>query len=66
LGFTADTKEMTVRTLHPGVTPEQVVENTGFDLASSPPWAETPAPSPDELEALRQVVDPDGVLRVGD
>lgn len=55
-----------MRLLHPlpGVTPAQVAEATGFELA---PRAEAPSPLPvptaDELEVLRRVVDPEGSLR---
>jgi glutaconate CoA-transferase, subunit B len=63
LDFDADGR---MRLLHPlpGVTPTQVAESTGFELA---PPAEAPSPLPvptaDELEVLRRVVDPDGALR---
>jgi len=55
--------DMRVRTLHPGVTGEQVQEATGFDLGldSEPPT--TPAPTEDELTALRERVDVHGTLR---
>jgi glutaconate CoA-transferase subunit B len=55
-----------MRLLHPmpGVTPAQVADSTGFDLApaADPPSA-LPGPTPEELEILRRVVDPDGALR---
>lgn len=45
--------EMTLASLHRGVTVEQVRENTGWRLKISPILNETPPPSPDEIAALR-------------
>ncbi len=60
LGFDEETGRMRVEALHPGVTPEQVQENTGFELlfASSVPFTEPP--TQEELAALRHL-DPDQV-----
>jgi glutaconate CoA-transferase, subunit B len=54
--------EMGIRSLHEGVSIEQVREATGFDFAGSgdPPVTEAPAAS--ELELLRGRVDPEGTL----
>jgi len=65
LGFTPDTRELTVRSVHPGVDAEQVIENTGFELPQPPPWPETPPPSSQEMHVLREVVDRTGILREG-
>lgn len=54
---------MAVRSLHPGVSRDEVAARTGFDL--SWPDGEPPAsapPSADELAELRHI-DPDGLLR---
>lgn len=51
----ADTKEFEVATLHPGVTREQVVAATGWAVRFAEPVAETPAPSAEELAALRDL-----------
>ena len=48
-----ETKEMTVVSIHPGVTREQIQENTGWKVAFASKVAETPAPTADELEVLR-------------
>ena len=48
-----ETKEMIVVSLHPGVTREQVKENTGWDVRFAAQVAETPAPTAQELEVLR-------------
>ena len=50
---------MRVRTLHPGVTPEQVRAATGFALAIDESAPTTVAPSADELAYIRRA-DPDG------
>jgi glutaconate CoA-transferase subunit B len=51
----ADTKEFEVVSLHPGVTREQVRENTGWDVRFAAQVAETPPPADHELEALRDL-----------
>jgi glutaconate CoA-transferase subunit B len=50
-----DTKEMTVVSIHPGVTREQIDGNTGWKVRYGAKIAETPAPRADELEALRDL-----------
>ena len=47
------TKEMTVVTIHPGVTREQIQENTGWTVRYADKVTETPAPTAKELEELR-------------
>jgi acyl CoA:acetate/3-ketoacid CoA transferase beta subunit len=49
-----------VRSLHPGVTAEQVREATGFDLDVSTATA-TREPDAHELELIRTVIDPRGL-----
>lgn len=49
------TNELVVDTLHPGVTPEDVRDATGWSLRFGPDVGETPAPTPEELEALRSL-----------
>lgn len=44
---------MRVRSVHPGVTVEQVQEQTGFELALDAPVGETPAPSAAQLDIIR-------------
>ncbi|MDQ0507124.1 CoA-transferase subunit beta [Xanthobacter agilis] len=48
-----ETRELTVVSLHPGVTRQSVVENTGWALKFAPTLDETPAPTVEELEVLR-------------
>lgn len=57
-GFDDVTKHMKIVALHPGVTVEQVQDNTGFKMMHDKEIAVTGAPTERELEALR-ALDPD-------
>jgi len=48
-------KEMTVVSIHAGVTREQIQDNTGWKVAFAAKVAETPPPTPRELEVLRDL-----------
>jgi glutaconate CoA-transferase, subunit B len=50
-----ETREFQVVSLHPGVTPEQVRENTGWPVRFAARVDATPPPSPHELERLREL-----------
>src|SRR5690606_2607132 len=50
-----ETKEFQVVTLHPGVTRDQVTTATGWPVQFAASVTETPAPTPVELEALRDL-----------
>jgi glutaconate CoA-transferase subunit B len=45
--------EAYVSTIHPGVTEEDVVANTGWKLKVAPDWKPTPEPNQAELKAIR-------------
>ena len=60
--FDEKTCRMQVESLHPGVTFEQVRENTGFDLGGIVYVPETVPPKKEELRVLREEVDPNGVI----
>lgn len=49
-----------VRSLHPGVSAEEVRRSTGFDIDTSSA-GETRLPDDEELELIRRVVDPKGL-----
>ncbi len=51
----AETKEMTVVSVHPGVRREQIQENTGWPVRFAARVSETPAPNARELEVLREL-----------
>jgi glutaconate CoA-transferase subunit B len=59
LGFDPNTKTLRVESLHPGVTPEDVRANTGFDLPIPPGVPATPVPSAEEVHLIREAIDPD-------
>lgn len=59
-------KSMRVRSLHDGVTLDQVQRNTGFEVLCDGAPATTGAPSAEELRVLRREVDRGGLLRVRD
>ncbi len=52
-GFDEDTRAMRLEALHPGITVEQVLENTGFDLIVPERVPVTDPPTEHELEVLR-------------
>lgn len=49
------TREMTVVSIHPGVTREQIQENTGWTVRYADKVSETPAPTEKELKVLREL-----------
>jgi glutaconate CoA-transferase subunit B len=49
------TNEMIVTSMHPGVSREQIVENTGWDVRFAPAVRETVPPTVNELEVLRDL-----------
>ena len=55
MGFEPESKEMRVEALHPGVTIEQIQDNTGFDLMVPDDLPVTHAPETAELDMLRAI-----------
>ncbi|HMN60187.1 MAG TPA: CoA-transferase [Anaerolinea sp.] len=53
--------EMTLTALHPGVTVESVIENTGWPLQVAADLRVTQPPAEDELRILREELDPQGI-----
>jgi glutaconate CoA-transferase subunit B len=60
MGFDPDSKRMRVDSLHPGVSREEVCANTGFDLLFAADASVTAEPTAEELQILREEVDPVG------
>jgi len=58
LDFETPEKRMRLRSLHPGVTVDEVVENTGFELVIPASVPESRLPTVQELAILRDVIDP--------
>ncbi|NLA05557.1 MAG: 3-oxoacid CoA-transferase, partial [Firmicutes bacterium] len=52
------TKRMRVESIHPGIAREDVIENTGFELLWAPEIEDSAPPTEEELEILREDVDP--------
>lgn len=61
MGFEPASKRMQIESLHPGVSLDEVQENTGFELLVSETLTETQVPSEEQLHLLRNVIDPEGV-----
>jgi glutaconate CoA-transferase subunit B len=51
----AETKEMVVTSIHPGVSRDTIQDNTGWTVRYANDVAETPAPTKQELEILRDL-----------
>jgi glutaconate CoA-transferase subunit B len=59
--FDEQSGEMTLATLHPDVTLDQVRQSMGWDPKVADEVGETPAPSVEELRLIREELDPRGV-----
>ena len=62
MGYDPESKRMRVESLHPGITREQVIENTSFEMLFVDPLPQTPEPTDKELKILREEVDPQGLV----
>ena len=51
-----------MESIHPGVTAQDVIDNTGFALGDLSAVPETAAPSDKELALLRNKIDPNRIL----
>jgi glutaconate CoA-transferase subunit B len=60
MDFDPKTKKIRLATVHPGVSVQQILENTGFDLIIPKEVITTEPPTYEELELLR-TIDPNGV-----
>jgi len=58
MDFETPDHRMRLRTVHPGVTIDEVVEATGFELVVDDSVDETRVPTADELRLIREVLDP--------
>jgi acyl CoA:acetate/3-ketoacid CoA transferase beta subunit len=65
LDFESTDHSMRLRSVHPGVGVGEVVEATGFELVVPNEVPETRLPSAEELELVREAIDP-GSLRDGE
>jgi len=58
MDYDGNSKRMRLHSLNPGVTPEQVQENTGFELMVADKVGHNAPPTREELRILRTEVDP--------
>jgi glutaconate CoA-transferase subunit B len=58
LDFAGPHHAMRIRSVHPGVTPEQVQKQTSFELAVADGLGETRIPTGEELRIIQEVIDP--------
>ena len=63
MDFEEESKRMRIKSVHPGVTVDQVAANTGFDLIVPELVPVTEPPTERELAVLRTRIDARGVLR---
>jgi acyl CoA:acetate/3-ketoacid CoA transferase beta subunit len=61
LDFETPDHTMRVRSVHPGVTVDDVVAATGFELAIDGNVAKSRLPTDDEVRLIRDVIDPNGL-----
>jgi glutaconate CoA-transferase subunit B len=63
MDFEEKSKRMRLKSVHPGVTVQQVIDNTGFDLIVPSDVPQTAGPTEEELRTLRERIDVEGMLR---
>ncbi len=63
MDFDGQTGRARLKSVHEGVSVDDVVNNTGFELILPPQIPTTPPPTAEELEVLRSEVDVLGLLR---
>jgi acyl CoA:acetate/3-ketoacid CoA transferase beta subunit len=61
LDFATPDHSMRIRSLHPGVTVDEVVENTGFPLVVPDDVPTTRLPTTEDLQIIREVLDPENL-----
>lgn len=64
MDFEPVSKRMRLKSLHHGVSVQDVQERTGFELLIEGRVAETAAPIPEEIRLLRDVVDPKAMRKI--
>ena len=59
--FDAQTGEMILTSVHPGVSVDEVRENTSWEMKVATGLSESPAPTVEELRLIREELDADGI-----
>jgi glutaconate CoA-transferase subunit B len=62
MGYDPVSKRMRVESLHPGVSQEDVIANTSFEMLFVEPLPITTEPTDEELGVLRTKIDPHGLI----
>lgn len=63
-GGTPEKPRLRLTSYHPGVSIENILARTGFELSIAPDVHETAHPTTEELQLLREVIDPLGIRRL--
>ena len=61
-GFDEITKKLKLFSIHPGVTKEQIIENSSFDIIIPDNVPSSPEPTDEDLRILRKEIDPAGMV----
>ena len=59
--FDDESKEMMLVEIHPGVTFDEIRQNTGWNIQISPKLKDTETPTKEELKIIRKELDPDQI-----
>jgi len=60
--FDAETREMVLTSLHPGIDLGTIRENIGWEVKVAKDLTETPPPTPEEIRIIREELDPQGIF----
>jgi glutaconate CoA-transferase subunit B len=61
-GFDTETKRLKLISLHPGISLDDVRENSGFEIIIPDQVATSPEPTEEHLRILREDIDPAGIV----
>lgn len=61
-GFDDETKRLKLISLHPGISIDEVKENSGFEIIIPDKIETTPEPTEQHLKILREEIDPAGIV----
>jgi acyl CoA:acetate/3-ketoacid CoA transferase beta subunit len=64
MDFDEESGRVRLKSIHTGITLDQIKDNTGFDLILPDPVPGTEPPSAEELHWIREIIDPSGISRL--